>query len=197
MTAFDFKPGMQEQLTLFTDSPDTGDPECLCSYCSELIEEDDMPIRFFVPESEKYPHGAEYRLHEKCAQLVVDWASAREASHDEDWLQEEEWKKYGPCCACSQEGTPENPVWNGIMLKLRGPSPGKGWGCFTCDLPLDGALAFICDRCLELGHERAPIKWVVEGLVANKGRAPIETCTEFFDHDLSKHHELSEEGFDG
>jgi len=97
---------------------------------------------------------------------------------------------FGTCCVCGEEGTEENPVRNGIMLKLRGPSPGKGWGCLICDLPVDGAMAFVCDRCLDLGFEKSPIRWVVKGFIADKGRVSIDVCKEFFDHDMSKHKEV-------
>jgi hypothetical protein len=68
-----FKPGYQEQMTIFTDSPDTGEPECVCSYCGEVIEEDEIPLRIFFPESKQYPHGAEYRLHWKCVRETVEF----------------------------------------------------------------------------------------------------------------------------
>ncbi len=45
--------------TKFYDSPDAGDPACLCSRCGEAIEE--APIRAF-PESGEY----EYRYHPAC-----------------------------------------------------------------------------------------------------------------------------------
>lgn len=49
------------QLKWFNDSPDAGDPECLCSLCGKLIQEDDVPIRAW-PESGK----REIRLHWDC-----------------------------------------------------------------------------------------------------------------------------------
>jgi len=76
MTTMQFRPGMQEQLIVFTDSPDAGDPGCFCSYCVEMIEEDDTPLRLFIPRSAQHPGGAEYRLHFSCASQVCEWKSA-------------------------------------------------------------------------------------------------------------------------
>ena len=54
------------ELAWFEDSPDAGDPDCICSYCSFVIPEDDVPARFFS-ESGK----CEIRLHTKCFQLLT------------------------------------------------------------------------------------------------------------------------------
>ncbi len=49
---------------LFTDSPDAGDQDCLCSRCGKIITEDEAPaIRMFVEG--KY----EYRYHARCLGL--------------------------------------------------------------------------------------------------------------------------------
>lgn len=45
--------------TKFYDSPDAGDPACLCSRCGKVIDE--APIRAF-PENGEY----EYRYHPAC-----------------------------------------------------------------------------------------------------------------------------------
>lgn len=73
MTTITFKFGMPEQLTLFSDSPDAGDPECVCSLCGAIIEEDEFPLRIFLKDDEKYPDGAEYRLHQDCSHQVIEW----------------------------------------------------------------------------------------------------------------------------
>lgn len=44
---------------LFTDSPDAGDPGCLCSRCGGAITEEEVPVRFFRGH-------AEYRFHPRC-----------------------------------------------------------------------------------------------------------------------------------
>jgi len=49
-------------LRWFTDSPDAGDPLCICSYCEEVITEEDAPaIRLFANREEA-------RFHTECFQ---------------------------------------------------------------------------------------------------------------------------------
>lgn len=86
---------------------------------------------------------------------------------------------FGPCCTC---GTTEG-VTNIVMLSQRGPTPGKGWGCVVCDLPADGALAVLCDDCLE-----KPIRSVCDGYPKEGKRTPVEELPPGeFDHDAAKH----------
>lgn len=93
----------------------------------------------------------------------------------------EEKLDLGPCCAC---GGTEN-VRNVMMLDRKGPTPGKGWGCFVCDLPLDGAVAVLCDDCLEA---KAEIRFVCGGYPSQDGRVLIEDLPDGpFGHDLSVH----------
>lgn len=90
----------------------------------------------------------------------------------------------GPCCACEKLGP---DVRNVIMLHRKGPTPGKGWGCLVCGLPLDGAVAVLCDDCLEA---KAEIRFVCGGYPAQDGRMPLEDLPEErFEHDLSYHWE--------
>ena len=90
----------------------------------------------------------------------------------------------GPCCACGKSGP---DVRNVVMLSRRGPTPGKGWGCVVCGLPLDGAIAVLCDGCLEA---QAEIRFVCIGYPAEDGRLPIEELPfEFFDHQREFHEE--------
>jgi hypothetical protein len=66
-SGLNFKPGMFEQLTAFDDSPETGDPACLCSYCGEVIGEEESPLRMWPPDGR-----SEYRLHmPKCTDQVI------------------------------------------------------------------------------------------------------------------------------
>ena len=95
---------------------------------------------------------------------------------------------WGPCCVCEKTG-PE--VRNILCLNRKGPTPGKGWGCFVCGLPRDGATAVLCDKCLEA---EAEIVYVCTGYPALDGRTPIaELPHEAFEHDLSYHPEASPE----
>ncbi|NET37401.1 MAG: hypothetical protein F6K19_36145 [Cyanothece sp. SIO1E1] len=87
----------------------------------------------------------------------------------------------GPCCAC---GKHDNTVRNMLMLEKLAPVPGKGWGCFVCDLPMNGALAIVCDQCLE---NKAELKQAIYDDPAKKLRCDIEELQGHFTHDLTKH----------
>lgn len=93
----------------------------------------------------------------------------------------------GTCCACGKAG-PE--VINVVMLSRRCLTPGKGWGCLQCGLPMDGATAVLCTPCLE---SQAEIKWACDGYPKDNVRVPLaELDPTPFDHDLSKHPEAQE-----
>jgi hypothetical protein len=49
-------------ITWFEDSPDVGDPACLCSVCLHPIKEGESEIRAVSV----YPIDREARFHEKC-----------------------------------------------------------------------------------------------------------------------------------
>lgn len=88
----------------------------------------------------------------------------------------------GPCCACGKEGP---DVRNILCLHQKGPTPGKGWGCFTCGLPPDGAVAVLCDDCL--ANAAVEIRFVCLGW-PREGRIPIEDLPfEPFDHNMAYH----------
>lgn len=87
----------------------------------------------------------------------------------------------GMCCACGQA---DPTVRNIMMLPKRAPHPGTGWGCLVCGLPNDGAVAVVCDACLEAKRE---ITEVCSGFPAENRRAHVKSLIEAFDHDMSKH----------
>jgi hypothetical protein len=87
----------------------------------------------------------------------------------------------GSCCACRKAGP---TVRNIVCLPVRAPVPGKGWGCFVCGLPSNGAVAVLCDTCLESG---APIRDVCHGYPKENMRMSRESCIEAFDHDPARH----------
>jgi hypothetical protein len=87
----------------------------------------------------------------------------------------------GGCCACRNAGP---TVRNIVMLPFRAPVSGKGWGCVVCHLPSDGAVAVLCDACLESG---APIRDVCAGYPAENMRMARESLKEAFDHDMRFH----------
>jgi len=89
----------------------------------------------------------------------------------------------GPCCAC--EGY-EN-VRNVVMLHVKMTVPGQGWGCVVCGLSFDGAVAILCDACMERNEEP---RFAVDGYINKKKRVPIEELTVPHDHDRRKHPEL-------
>jgi hypothetical protein len=90
----------------------------------------------------------------------------------------------GRCCACGREG---RTVRNVLMLPVKGPEPGTGWGCCACGLPPDGAVAVLCDRCVRRG--KRPID-VVAGYTAERRRvARSALAGEPHEHDHAKHAE--------
>lgn len=51
------------QLEWFTDSPDAGDPDCICSLCGKIIAEEEVPVRIWNPSKNPVK---EVRLHWDC-----------------------------------------------------------------------------------------------------------------------------------
>jgi hypothetical protein len=92
---------------------------------------------------------------------------------------------FGSCCAC--EGL--DGVRNIIMLDVKALTPGKGWGCVVCHLPNDGAVAVLCDRCLETNAE---VRFAVDGWTTDKKRVKIEELTIEHKHDMKYHHEVDD-----
>ncbi len=96
--------------------------------------------------------------------------------------------EFGSCCICRGE----KDIHTVIMLTFKAPTPGKGWGCFQCGLPSDGAVAVLCDACADkLAHHQAQIVYVCDGYAGEDKRVPIEELTTPFDHDESKHPEIT------
>jgi hypothetical protein len=91
----------------------------------------------------------------------------------------------GACCSCRETGP---TVRNLLALDVAAPIPGTGWGCVVCGVPNNGALAVLCDACVEA---KAPIVDVCYGHAASGLRSAREACTRPFAHDMTKH---SEEG---
>ena len=54
------------ELRFFDDSPDAGDPLCICSYCECLIQEGTVPIRLFEGKREQ-------RLHVDCFHTCINY----------------------------------------------------------------------------------------------------------------------------
>ena len=56
-----------DELAWYDDSPDTGDPACVCSYCDLPIPARDMCLRINNCDT-----GKEARLCEPCWQTVIE-----------------------------------------------------------------------------------------------------------------------------
>jgi hypothetical protein len=97
-------------------------------------------------------------------------------------VNEESSVDLGSCCSC---GTLEG-VRNVMCLPKLAPEPGKGWGCAVCGRPNDGAVAVLCDGCLDGTHE---LLFACKGYPADGERVPIGELAGHFDHDLFKHAE--------
>lgn len=54
-----------DELAWFDTSPDQGHPDCICSYCGFVIQEDDDSCRFF-----RQSDNTEVRLHVECFRLL-------------------------------------------------------------------------------------------------------------------------------
>lgn len=99
--------------------------------------------------------------------------------HDEDDPDYDECAEehdYGACCACDTTGP---TVRNFIGLEKEAPVPGQGWGCVICELPCNGALAVICDSCLEA--ERLPTQ-AIYGYPSLKRRISLGALIKEFKH---------------
>jgi hypothetical protein len=94
----------------------------------------------------------------------------------------------GPCCVCEKTGP---DVRNIIMLNQLAPTPGKGWGCFVCGLPQNGAIAVVCDDCLERLGQDLELKFACRGYPGKDGRVPIEALQGEIHHNELKHPELN------
>jgi len=82
-------------------------------------------------------------------------------------------------------------VRNLVQIDRRSPAPGVGcWGCVVCGLPAAGALAVLCDECLE---RRRPALYACVGAPCENHRVPRAELTERFEHDLAKHDEYENE----
>lgn len=96
----------------------------------------------------------------------------------------------GPCCAC--RGTED--VHTIVILPHKNAIPSRGWGCFVCNLPCEGASAVLCDSCAA-GYQLGTVKLVeaCRGWAGEDGREPIATTRArgVHDHDLTYHPEAT------
>jgi hypothetical protein len=72
----------------FSDSPDAGDPSCLCSWCGCVIAEKDAPaIRLFDTDTNR-----EARFHRACAGPAIGIHSPPSDDFDDDGMAHAETK---------------------------------------------------------------------------------------------------------
>ena len=111
-----------------------------------------------------------------------DWEEEEE-DQDDDLIAEEDvlLPDLGTCCGCGGR----DRVRNVIAIDRLAPQPGTGWGCVVCGLRSDGALAVLCDTCVEVGREAVE---VADGYLDRRRRVPIESLAATpFAHDMSRH----------
>lgn len=88
---------------------------------------------------------------------------------------------FPPCCCCGGA----EAVRNIILLNKLAPVSGQGWGCILCGLPCNGAVAVICNQCLESISE---IKYVCAGSATDPRRVPVsELPAGEFNHNPACH----------
>lgn len=101
-------------------------------------------------------------------------------------IMDDESMNLGTCCICeTSEG-----VRNIIMLDKKAPITGRGWGCFVCHLPSDGASAVLCDECLEgMNNQNIELKFACRGYPGSDGRINFDELKDEHKHDMSFHPE--------
>lgn len=78
---FHIKPEAAGKLKFFSDSPDAGDPSCVCSWCGKVIEEREMPLRLFRE------NNTEARLHQRCwNDVMVEQIQILDPEEPDDWV---------------------------------------------------------------------------------------------------------------
>ena len=158
----------------FTDSPDVGHSSCLCSRCGKVIKNNrEGAIRGWTEDK-----ALEYRFHYRCLGMEEstepDWYDDLPEEYDSDYSYPEiEQASLGTCCICRSL---EN-VFNIINLPYRTFIPGTGWGNVECSLPADGAIAVICNDCMQDGFDIESLQDVVYDYAFQKQRKPFLEVT--------------------
>ena len=63
---------------LWQDSPNAGDPDCLCSLCLERISADEVPIRMWPFEGMEMNVKGELRFHLLCYEFAMGCAFGKD-----------------------------------------------------------------------------------------------------------------------
>lgn len=102
----------------------------------------------------------------------------------------------GPCCACRRESSKlrnlvdmdfEHPHWD------RKPQR-TVWGCFVCELPGKGAVAFLCDECIDAKEVKILDIVAINSLYPDRLEITEEMRARVFQHDM-RFHELVDRGW--
>jgi hypothetical protein len=94
------------------------------------------------------------------------------------------------CCIC---GDIKMTSRNIAMLDFKRPHGASvsGWGCVVCNLPMEGALAVVCDDCQAADRTLDDIRFILAGALDDPGRIPIEGLVRIpHAHDLTRHPEM-------
>lgn len=97
--------------------------------------------------------------------------------------------EYGSCCICESTRN----VNNLIQLDYKVESA-SGWGCVQCGLKMEGAIAIVCDTCIELYGKQSDFKDKIKFLMNGIKRIPVLPVEKRVphEHDLSRHPEYQE-----
>lgn len=70
------------------------------------------------------------------------------------------FEEYGTCCVCESEMETCGIIQLGYKVESE-----SGWGCFQCDLPMEGAIAIVCGDCVDKYGENVEdqIKYLMDG----------------------------------
>ncbi len=98
----------------------------------------------------------------------------------------------GSCCICEVN---DDSVQNLIQLDFKVFGSETCWGCFQCGLPMEGAVAAVCDTCFQQYYEtdlESHLKFLMD---TKDRRIPVPPVAERVphEHDLSKHPEVWDE----
>ncbi len=113
--------------------------------------------------------------------LYPDYSSRMPIEAPADWG--DDIRIEGRCCACRER----LPLRNVVCMSFRAPASaaGKGWGCVVCGLPADGAIAVVCDPCVQAG---APILDVCADYATQPERADAAPLKDTpYEHDSARH----------
>lgn len=154
---------MLEQLRWFDDSPDAGDPDCLCSLCGGLIEEEDDPLRLTHEGGDM--DGREARLHIKCWNQIspapIDLQEVemmRQLGEQRTSSEIEEDYQHVLCCGGSDHKVGERGQHVNVVVTDRVPEWDQPVGYQMSPWSGPYAVAVMCDQCIEAGQMPS---WVI------------------------------------